>query len=111
MAYPGQPSTPQRPATTRATGSEIAGKTFVFTGRMDAMKREDAHDLVRSLGGYCEDAVRIGVDYLVTGARVGARKTQAARDLGTVVIDQYAFNAMLPPGATYVDRDGNRCTV
>ena len=45
----------------------IYGKTFVFTGALDAMPRKDAMQLVVNLGGLCDDTLNKHANYLVLG--------------------------------------------
>ena len=74
----------------------LEGKTFVFTGRMDAFTRKEAEDLVESLGAHAASSVSGNTDYLVAGADPG-QKLQNARDSDVEVIDEGDFREMLEP--------------
>jgi len=69
---------------------EIADKTFVFTGGMNAMTRDDAKALVRKYGGHISESVSKKVDYVVAGEEAGS-KLEKAEKLGVKVIDEEKF--------------------
>ncbi len=86
-------------------GDALAGKTFVLTGTLISMSRDDAGDAIRAQGGAVTSSVSSKTDYLVAGANTGVRKTEKARQLGVDVIDEAALIAMLghapsPPAST-----------
>jgi DNA ligase (NAD+) len=93
MAYPAWQS-PAAAAPVRTTDTRIAGKYFVFTGKLESMKRAEAESLVTRLGGHFQTAVNSMTDFLVTGERVGATKTNAARAKGVIVITEREFTVM-----------------
>ena len=80
------------------TGDAFAGQTFVFTGSMERMPREEAEKLVASLGGKAVGTVSKKVTYLVAGPGAGS-KLKKAEELKVPVIDEDAFLAMLPEGS------------
>lgn len=82
--------------------SLLADKTFVLTGTLKTMSRDEASDAIRNMGGNVTSAISKNTDYLVAGANTGARKTQKAEDMNVTVIDENAFLEMLPsaPAAT-----------
>lgn len=69
---------------------EICDKTFVFTGGMDSMTRDDAKTLVRKYGGNVSESVSAKVDYVVTGEEAGS-KLERAKKLGVKVISEDEF--------------------
>jgi DNA ligase (NAD+) len=74
-----------RPPTTA-----ISGKSFVFTGTLRRMGRNEAKALVESLGGTVTGAITQTTDYLVTGETVGS-KLEKARAKGIAILDEEAF--------------------
>ena len=68
----------------------VADKTFVFTGGMDEMTRDDAKALVRKFGGNVSESVSTKVDYVVAGEEAGS-KLEKAKKLGVSVIDEKKF--------------------
>jgi len=74
----------------------LAGKTFVITGTLDSLSREEAKALVLSLGGKAAGSVSAKTDYVVAGADPGS-KLDKARALGIPVLDEAAFLALTHP--------------
>lgn len=75
--------------------SAITGKKFVVTGSLSNMGREEAAELIRSLGGVFQSSVGKDTDYLVTGDNVGSSKLEKARKYGTKIIDEKAFRKLV----------------
>jgi len=69
------------------------GLTFVFTGGLDTMTRDDAKGLVVSLGGRAAGSVSAKTDYVVAGKEAGS-KLDEARELGVKIIDEREFRRM-----------------
>ena len=74
-----------------ASGGPLAGKTFVITGELASMSREEAEYHVRRLGGKPASSVSGNTDYLVVGANPGASKTKAAQKYGTPTLGEAEF--------------------
>ena len=74
-----------------AAGGKLAGKTLVITGELASMTRDEAEELVRSLGGKATGSVSKNTDYLVAGESPGGTKTRAAQKYGTPVLDEEGF--------------------
>ena len=74
-------------------GRILAGKTFVFTGRI-SMPREEAKNIVERLGGTVSSSVSKRTDYVVAGEEAGS-KLDKAKKLGVTVIDEEAFRKMV----------------
>ena len=72
----------------------LAGKTFVLTGTLPSMSREEATEKIESLGGHVSGSVSKKTDYVLAGADPGS-KINKARDLGVKIIDEAAFRALL----------------
>jgi len=68
----------------------IFEKTFVFTGGLDSMTRDDAKALVRKYGGNISESVSAKVDFVVSGEEAGS-KLEKAKRLGVKIIDEQNF--------------------
>ncbi|KPK72781.1 aromatic ring-opening dioxygenase LigA [candidate division WOR_3 bacterium SM23_60] len=75
----------------------LAGKTLVFTGELESMKRADAQAEVRKHGGQPASAVSKQTDLLVCGANPGS-KYNKAKKLGVRIISEKEFLKMLKKG-------------
>jgi len=73
-----------------APGTEgpLAGKTFVITGTLPGMSREEATERIEAAGGKVTNSVSKKTDYLVAGADPGGSKWNKAQKIGTDVIDE-----------------------
>lgn len=69
---------------------KIAGQTFVFTGGLDSMTRDDAKALVRKFGGNVSESVSAKVDYVVAGEEAGS-KLEKAKKIGVQIISEKEF--------------------
>jgi DNA ligase (NAD+) len=76
------------PQEVKHIGGPLSGKSFVITGSLESMSREQAAEKIRGLGGVFQSSVAKGTTYLVMGAKAGASKADKARKLGTEVIDE-----------------------
>jgi DNA ligase (NAD+) len=80
---------------TPASGPQpLAGKTFVITGTLDKMSREDAERAIEALGGKVTGSVSKKTTYLVVGADAGG-KLEKARALGVETLDEAAFLTLI----------------
>ena len=68
----------------------LAGKTFVVTGTLSSMTRDEAKDRIRLLGGKVTGSVSGKTDYLVFGESPGSKLTKAEK-LGVETLDEDAF--------------------
>ncbi|MEN6372573.1 MAG: NAD-dependent DNA ligase LigA [Armatimonadota bacterium] len=84
-----------RPESARAAGEEspLAGKTFVFTGGLETMTRDEAEEIVSQAGGKPSSSVSKNTDFVVAGEKAGS-KLDKARDLGVTVITEQEFLEM-----------------
>lgn len=67
---------------------KLTGKSFVITGSLSSMSRDEAADKIRTLGGTFQSSVGKGTTYLVTGGKVGDGKLSNAKKFGTEVINE-----------------------
>jgi len=72
----------------------LAGKTFVLTGTLPSMTREEATAKIETLGGHVSSSVSKKTDYVVAGREAGG-KLDKAKQLGVKIIDEAAFRKML----------------
>jgi DNA ligase (NAD+) len=73
-----------------ASESPIAGKTIVFTGRLEQMTRDEAKALAERLGAAVSGSVSKKTSLVVAGPEAGS-KLAKARELGLEVLDEAAF--------------------
>ena len=78
-----------------AADSPFIGKTFVFTGELTRMTRDEAEDKVKALGGNASGSVSAKTAFVVAGEAAGS-KLKKAQTLGVPVLDESQFIAMLP---------------
>ncbi len=74
--------------------STLAGKTFVLTGSLSSLTRNQAKEMIRAAGGKASGSVSAKTDYLVAGESPGS-KAEKARELGVRVLSEQAFIDMM----------------
>ena len=84
-------------ASGEAVDPRFAGKTFVFTGTLSKMSRDQAQARVVERGGKAAGSVSRKTDYVVAGGDAGS-KLDKAREFGVAVLTEDEFLAMLEPG-------------
>ena len=72
----------------------LAGLTFVLTGTLPTMSRDEASSLIKRAGGKVSGSVSKKTSYVVAGEEAGSKLTKA-NDLGVPVIDESALLEML----------------
>lgn len=75
-------------------GQALAGKTFVFTGTLSDMTREDAEASVVRLGGKVANTVSKKTSYVVVGADPGSKRDKAEA-LGVPLVDEAGFRRLI----------------
>jgi DNA ligase (NAD+) len=82
-----------------AKTTTIAGNTFLFTGKLNEFKREDAEAHVKAEGGKVLSGVSAKLNYLVVGEDAGS-KLAKAEALGTVtILHEKEFLKMMNSGS------------
>ena len=74
------------------TGGVFSGKTFVITGTLPTMSREEAKAMIEANGGKTTGSVSKKTDYLLAGEKAGSKLTKA-ESLGVPILDEKAFLA------------------
>jgi DNA ligase (NAD+) len=74
----------------------VAGKTFVLTGTLPTLGRDEARDLIEKAGGKVLSTVSKKTDYVVAGEDAGSKLTKA-QELGVKVIDEAMLRIILNP--------------
>lgn len=72
----------------------LKGKTFVFTGELDSMTRQEAQSKIRKLGGHPSSSVSKKTDFVITGRDPGS-KYKKAKKLGVKTISEQEFLNMI----------------
>ncbi|MCY0855455.1 NAD-dependent DNA ligase LigA [Cupriavidus sp. D39] len=85
---------PESEPAARAAPAALAGKTFVLTGTLPTLSREDAKEMLEAAGAKVAGSVSKKTDYVVAGAEAGS-KLEKAEALGVPVLDEAAMLALL----------------
>jgi DNA ligase (NAD+) len=83
----------EQPPETRAAGP-LAGKSFVFTGGLARLSREEAKTMVTSRGGKVSSSVSAKTDYVVAGTDPGSKYAKA-RELGVTILSEAEFEELV----------------
>jgi len=74
--------------------AKLAGKTFVFTGALKSFGRDEARNIVESLGGMTVSSISKKVDFVVVGEDPGS-KFDKAKELGIKTLTEEEFKKMI----------------
>ena len=87
LTWPEGDAAPQTP-------KPLSGKTFVITGTLPTLSRDEAKDMLEAAGAKVAGSVSKKTDYLLAGADAGS-KLDKARELGVAVIDEAQMQTLL----------------
>ena len=83
-----------QPAVDVEAPGPLAGKTFVLTGTLPTLSREEATALIEARGGKVSGSVSKKTSYLVAGEEAGS-KLDKAKQLGTPILTEQEFRAII----------------
>ncbi len=72
----------------------VSGKTFVITGTLTSMTRDEAKEHIRAAGGKIASSVSVATDFVVAGEKAGSKRAKA-QALGVVIISEDELKSML----------------
>jgi DNA ligase (NAD+) len=81
-------------AVKEAASDKFEGLTFVLTGTLPTMSRDEASELIKAQGGKVAGSVSKKTSYVVAGEAAGSKLTKA-QDLGVTIIDEDELKKML----------------
>jgi len=73
---------------------ELAGKTFVLTGTLQSMTRDEASDIIKSKGGKTSSSVSKKTSFVIAGENAGS-KFDKAQNLGVIILNEDEFLNMV----------------
>ncbi len=76
----------------------LTGKTFVITGTLPSLSREQAAEMIRSAGGRVSESVSKKTDYLLQGENPGSKHSKAL-ELGIEIISEAQLQELIRTGA------------
>ena len=77
-----------------ASSNKFAGMSFVVTGSLSSMSRDEAEAKIRDLGGRSSSSVSRDTSYLVVGDKPGSKYDKALK-LGVEILDEEAFKKLI----------------
>lgn len=88
----------------KSQSAAFAGKTFVLTGTLPTLKRDQAQALIEAEGGKVSGSVSAKTSYVVAGAEAGS-KLEKAQQLNVTILDEDALLQMLASAGTSTSKD------
>ena len=74
--------------------AELAGKSFVLTGTLNTMTRDEAGEKIKMRGGKTSSSVSKNTSYVLAGANPGS-KLDKAEKLGVIILNEDEFLEMI----------------
>ena len=81
----------------RAASGPLAGRTFVLTGTLPTLSRDEARALLEAAGATVAGSVSKKTDYVVAGSDAGGKLVKA-RDLGVEILDEAGMRRIIEQG-------------
>ena len=78
----------------RAPAGALAGRTFVLTGTLPTLSREEAKAMIEARGGKVAGSVSKKTDFVVAGAEAGTKLVRA-EELGLKILDEGQLQTLL----------------
>ncbi len=78
----------------QAASQKLAGKTFVITGTLETLSRDEAKALIKQHGGKVASSVSKNTDYVVAGENAGSKYDEAVK-LSIPLLDEASFRKLL----------------
>lgn len=79
---------------TKSKNTKLEGRSFVFSGGLESISRDDAKNIVRDLGGKISSSVSSKTDYLILGDEPGS-KYEKAQKLGVKILEEEEFKKLI----------------
>jgi DNA ligase (NAD+) len=92
---------PESSGSKPAGPGRLSGRTFVLTGTLPELTRDQAAEMIQAAGGRISGSVSKKTDFVVAGEQAGS-KLERARELGVAVIDEPALRKLLRDGVPSV---------
>ncbi|KAJ6852365.1 replication factor C subunit 1 isoform X2 [Iris pallida] len=92
----------------------LAGLTFVISGTLDSLEREEAEDLIKRHGGRVTSSVSKKTNFLLADEDIGGRKSEKAKELGTAFLTEDGLFDMIrksKPTTKSISKDTKRSPV
>ena len=74
--------------------AQLSGRTFVLTGTLQTMSRDEAESRIRAAGGRASSSVSKETSYVVAGEKAGSKYDKAVK-LGVPILTEEEFNKLI----------------